>query len=240
MDGCNQTLTRKHHHTTPLSIQALVLPGFAGGCHQFNFPAPERIAGSNVVRRYTSEPMQDTQHQHATGPRTSQGCLSCHGGDLGHRFPGGHNAKFLSRALSVAACRDHGRLQIGLANVGAGHNVPTGDVHRHLVLRVWPVDAPEKLQEVIMGRRFAGDEVGAKHLLSDTSIPAGKTRIARFDWPQRASTSLRMELRLVYTIDEFPFRGRELAEPTSMLMAEDELSWSKLQDCKRARSQENK
>ncbi len=123
-----------------------------------------------------------------------------------------------------------------LTNAGAGHNVPTGDLHRHLVLRAWRADAPERLQEVVLGRRFALDEAGGKRTTEDTTIPAGETRAVSLAaaalGPTRTRGPISLELRLVYTIDEFPFRGRELAEPTWATMLTREVTWAKLPRCR--------
>ena len=208
-------------------------PGYCAGCHQFNYPV---IAADGAVVRYTDHPMQQTVQQHARGPRASRECLSCHAADHRHTFPGGHDPAMLDRAVKVSACRDGRGLEVVLENVGAGHNVPTGDVHRHLVVRVWRPEAPERLQEAVLGRRFAPAPDGGKLTVADTTIPAGavaRLRFARDELGTRASTSdaISLELRLVYTIDEFPFAGRELAEPTWATMARRDLRWRALPHC---------
>jgi hypothetical protein len=180
--------------------------------------------------------MQDTVNQHARGPRADKECLSCHQPDpSGHRFPGGHDAGMIAGALDVKTCRDRGTLVVALTNAGAGHNVPTGDLHRHLVLRAWRPSAPEKLQEVTLGRRFAPAPPpdGGKITVADTTIRAGETRRLRLPIaPARGSAEpLSLELRLVYTIDEFPFRGRELAEPTFATMFARQLDWASTPGC---------
>ena len=212
-------------------------PAYCAGCHQFNFPVIAAAPpGPGQVVGYTAHPMQDTARQHATGPRAAQECLGCHrSGEAGHRFPGGHDAEMLGRAIALETCRDGDRLQVRLTNAGAGHNVPTGDLHRHLVLRAWRANAPEQLQEVVLGRRFAVDEAGGKRTTEDTTIPAGETRFVSLSAPGARSVSttpLSLELRLVYTIDEFPFRGRELGEPTWATMLAREVSWATLPACK--------
>jgi hypothetical protein len=211
-------------------------PAYCGGCHQFNFPVTDvGPDGKPRVLRYTSRPMQDTEHQHAAGPKAAQECLSCHRAEgLGHRFPGGHDAAFVARAVTVATCRDRRDLRVTLANTGAGHNVPTGDLHRHLVLRAWRPEAPERLSETTLGRRFEPDDEGGKRTVADTTIPAGgrrdvRVRVAALGGAAR--DPIRLELRLVYTIDEFPFRGRELSEPTYVPMFSDEVRLSALPEC---------
>lgn len=215
-------------------------PGYCAGCHQFSFPviaADPGGEGPGRVTGYTAHPMQDTVNQHARGPHAGQECLSCHQRAPGaHRFPGGHDAAMIAGALRMETCRDRDTLVVSLTNAGAGHNVPTGDVHRHLVLRAWRASAPEKLQEVTLGRRFApapppGD---GKITAADTTIRAGETRRLRLRVaPAPGSTEpLSLELRLVYTIDEFPFRGRELGETTFATMLARELDWETALDCR--------
>jgi hypothetical protein len=212
-------------------------PAYCAGCHQFTFPIIERDPtgkGPGRVTGYTGHPMQDTVAQHARGPLAAKECLSCHRGEgPSHRFPGGHDGEMLARALRLETCRSGGTLVVSLSNTGAGHNVPTGDVHRHLVLRAWHPSAPEKLREVILGRRFAPAPDGGKRTVADTTIRAGETR--RLELPlaeaPRSSEPLSLELRLVYTIDEFPFRGRELAAPTYATMLTRDLDWKTMARC---------
>jgi hypothetical protein len=56
------------------------------------------------------------------------------------------------------------------------------------------------------------------------SLPAAGLGGARRD-------PIHLALRLVYTIDEFPFRGRELADATYVTMFEDERAWAALPRC---------
>ncbi|HEY7371492.1 MAG TPA: multiheme c-type cytochrome [Polyangia bacterium] len=213
-------------------------PGYCAGCHQFSFPTidpdPEG-KGPGRVTGYTEHPMQDTVNQHARGPHADKECLGCHQRETAtHRFPGGHDAAMIAGALQLSACRDRDALVVSLANTGAGHNVPTGDLHRHLVLRAWRAGAPEKLQEVVLGRRFAPAPDGGKLTVADTSIRAGETRRLRLPVARTAASPaepISLELRLVYTIDEFPFAGRELREPTYATMIERQVDWQSAPRC---------
>jgi len=141
----------------------------------------------------------------------------------------------IARAVRMETCRAGTNLVVTLANAGAGHNVPTGDLHRHLVLRAWRAGAPEKLQEITLGRRFAPASDGGKRTVADTTIRAGETR--RLELPMgrfaAAPEPISLELRLVYTIDEFPFRGRELTAPTFATMLARELDWKTTPRCAR-------
>jgi len=213
-------------------------PGTCAGCHQFSFPIIEPDPdkkGPGRVTGYTAHPMQDTVNQHARGPHADKECSACHQRDpSAHRFPGGHDAGQIAGALQMSTCRDRDTLVVSLANTGAGHNVPTGDLHRHLVLRAWRAGAPEKLQQIVLGRRFEPAPDGGKRTVADTTIRAGETRRLRLPLARTASAAadpISLELRLVYTIDEFPLRGRELAEPTYATMIERELDWRTTPRC---------
>ena len=46
-----------------------------------------------------------------------------------------------------------------------------------------------------------------------------------------ARDPLRFELRYVYTIDEFPFRGHELTEPTYEVITSEQLTPAALPAC---------
>jgi len=70
-----------------------------------------------------------------------------------HGYPGGHDVGMLATGVRFSACRVGAGAVVRLENAGAGHNVPTGDVHRHLVARAWRSSAPERLHEIFVGRR---------------------------------------------------------------------------------------
>ena len=102
------------------------------------------------------------------------------------------------------------------------------------MLRTWRPSAPEKLQGITLGRRFAPAPDGGKLTIADTTIRAGETRRLRLPVAKSAAASaepISLELRLVYTIDEFPFKGRELAEPTFATMIARELDWRATARC---------
>jgi hypothetical protein len=213
-------------------------PGYCAGCHQFSFPTIEPAPdnkGPGRVTGYTEHPMQDTFNQHARGPHSDKECIGCHQREeTTHRFPGGHDAAMIAGALRMDVCRERDALAVSLANTGAGHNVPTGDLHRHLVLRAWRASAPEKLQEVVLGRRFEPAPDGGKLTVADTTIRAGETRRLRLPMAKTAASPaepISLELRLVYTIDEFPFRGRELSEPTYATMIDRQIDWKSTPRC---------
>jgi hypothetical protein len=209
-------------------------PTFCAGCHQFNFPIIATDEGVGHVVAYSRYPMQDTVAQHAAGARAALPCRTCHTSPAGHAYPGGHAPAMLARALTLDVCRARGELRLRITNSGAGHNVPTGDLHRHVVLRAWRPSAPERLHETLFGRRFTPAPGGGKQTVADTTLPPAATRIVNI--PVQAlggapTDPLRVELRLVYTIDEFPLPQQKLAEPTWATMKSEELAWSSLPVC---------
>ena len=234
-----EMISRKHAASSPHQTRvdaAFGGPDFCAGCHQFNFPLEGITNGRLDVVGYTDFPMQSTIAQHASSPYAAQECLDCHrSGDGGHRFPGGHDLNMLKRATEVESCRSSDNtIRITLRNRGAGHHLPTGDVHRHIALRAWFSNSPERLAETIFGRQFEAVDSGGKRLLQDTRLPAGTSREMLVSFRKlggKKNQPLHVEARLVWTIDEFPFRGRELPVPTSMVMYSADLQWQQLPRC---------
>jgi len=110
--------------------------------------------------------------------------------------------------------------------------------HRHLALRAWRPSAPERLHETLFGRAFEAAPGGGKRAVSDTTLPPGAARTVRVPVASLGAAGardpIRVELRLVYTIDEFPLRGRELGEPgehTWATIAGRQLDWPSLAPC---------
>ncbi|MEL6339581.1 MAG: multiheme c-type cytochrome [Myxococcota bacterium] len=186
---------------------------FCGGCHEFNFP----VLTDGVFSSHTDHPMQSTVAQFSESNYATQGgtCRDCH---MTHRFAGAHDPAMLDRALDVRLCRiDSNTLRVRIDNVGAGHTVPTGDVHRHIVLRAWSSTEPERLYEAYVGRRFESDPAGGRRLLSDTGVPSGEWRDFDIErrWISRESSApVNLLLRYVYTAAELPPRRRRPDEPT--------------------------
>jgi hypothetical protein len=190
-------------------------------CHEFSFPI---LGERGRLERYTGEPMQATVSQFLqSGLAGAMECADCHAANgAGHAFPGSHDPAMVASALAISLCharRPGGRsgehdaeLVIELANQGAGHNVPTGGVHRHMVLRAWRSTSPEQLWEAYLGRRFRPLPGGGKETVLDTTLapderrrfrvphdrlgPAGESPGKSHDEP------INVELRYVYALDE--------------------------------------
>lgn len=163
-------------------------PAMCADCHQFTFPVMRPRDG--VALRMTEHPMQSTVSDFLAGPFAARatGCLTCHATRHGHGFPGGHDPSMLRRALASSWCRAGDAVVIEVANEGAGHRVPTGDIHRHLLARVWRSSAPESTFEAFFGRRYEPAPGGGKRITWDSTLAPGQRR--RFRVPLASLASL--------------------------------------------------
>lgn len=232
-----QILARRKNPTSPHNTQVLPDFGsasFCAGCHQFNFPL---FGADGQVNGYSAFPMQNTVAQFRSGPHQNGRCADCHGrSPFGHAFPGAHDANMLRSALRYSLCRQGGAVRVTLHNEGAGHNVPTGDVHRHIQVRLWRSSSPERLYEYSLTRRYQPVAGGGKRTVLDTTLPSGATRILSVPLAQLGSAGpatepLNFELRYVYTIDEFPFHRNQLQEPTYESFARARLLPDQMAQC---------
>lgn len=222
---------RSPHDT--IAIAGFDGPGLCAGCHQFPFPRLDEN-GEHVAD--TPHPMQHTVAQFLTGPFKNDRCLDCHGaGAHGHRFPGGHDLAMLQYAVKMSACRDGAKaIEIAVENRGAGHNVPTGDVHRHLVARAWRSTAPERMAELFLGRRFEPADDGGKRATLDTTLaPRAKRRlrVGLAELGGDPDEPINLELRYVYTIDEFPVPAKALPVPTWVTVSSERVGVRELRAC---------
>jgi hypothetical protein len=233
-----RTSARSPHD--PIVEPSFGSPAFCADCHQFTFPVLSR---EGEAIRMTEHPMQDTVASFLRGPYAAEpnGCLTCHGSRTNHAFAGGHDADMLESALAVTWCRRDatlaatasagasvpmnggsgrpaGSIVVVLANVNAGHDVPTGDVHRHMNLRVWRSSAPELLYEGYLGRRFEPDDAGGKRTTWDSSIAPGQEQrhtvsIASLGDPDDPAEPINLSLDYVFIENEFPKPNRAPDEP---------------------------
>ncbi|HVK73819.1 MAG TPA: multiheme c-type cytochrome [Kofleriaceae bacterium] len=195
-------------------------PAFCADCHEFTFPV---LSPEGKAVAMTPHPMQSTVSSFTRGPhgRAPRGCLTCHDSDHGHGFPGGHDPGMVDTALDVGWCRRGASLEVAVTNVGAGHAVPTGDIHRHFLLKVWRSSAPAGLWEGFFGRRFddAGD--GGKRTIWDSSLAPGQTRRFAIEVAALAGEGgeadpaepINLELVYVFIERELPRADRAPREP---------------------------
>ena len=203
------------------------------------FPRRSRAApaGPGARRRLHRAPDAGHRAQHARGRAPRKECLGCHqrrGGPPVSRRPRRRDDRARHRARDLPRRRR--------AWSSASPTPAPGTTCRPAICTAtWccapgAPSAPEQLQEVMLGRRFALDEAGGKRTTERHHDPRGRdaVRVARRSprRQERRATPLSLELRLVYTIDEFPFRGRELGEPTWATMLTREVSWATLPACK--------
>ena len=230
-------VARKRSHASPHDTVADASFGsaaFCADCHQFTFPRLDRGGEPIDLSRH---PMQDTVAQFARGPYAgTHDCLDCHAATRGgHGFAGAHDPGMLARALSTQLCMAGDRVRVVLENRGAGHNLPTGDIHRHIVARVWRASAPEALFEIFIGRRYEDDPAGGKRTTWDSTLAPRQRRafeVALSKLAGELDEPVRLEVRYVYTADERPARDRDPGEPTTMLLTSERHALSDLPRCK--------
>jgi len=212
-------------------------PAFCADCHQFTFPV---LSDEGVARAMTKHPMQTTVASFAAGPygREPEGCLACHGSPNGHGFRGAHDAGMRESALEVTWCRDAGdALRVSVRNASAGHTVPTGDIHRHIYLRVWRPSAPEALFQAFFGRRFEPAPDGGKTTIWDSTIAPRATKQLAIDARALGGTDdepVQLELVYVFIEHEFPRTRRDRTrphEPTTASITRREARVSALPAC---------
>ncbi len=153
---------------------------FCEGCHQFNFPVFDEHGN---FENYSRQPMQNTVEQFRAGPfAKTHTCRDCHADTPGkHSYAGAHDLSMLKRALAFSACRSGDEIVTTLVNKGAGHNVPTGDVHRHIVVKAWRSNSPDSLKQAFYGRRFEPLASGGKRTIWDSTLPPNTYRQWRID-----------------------------------------------------------
>lgn len=188
---------RSPHNTTP--SDTFGSPEYCAGCHQFNFP---RFDEHGELLGFTEEPMQNTAEQYRAGPfAKTHTCTDCHSSPAKHSFAGSHDLSMLKRALAIDLCREGQAIVSTLTNQGAGHNVPTGDVHRHVLVRAWRSNEPARLQEAFYGRRFGFTTAGGKQKIWDSTLPPNTFRRWKLDAKELGTAfdePINIEVRYVY------------------------------------------
>lgn len=117
-------------------------------------------------------------------PARGVDCRSCHMPGSDHAMQGAHDTETLRRAVSLSGSWQDGRLVVQVANVGVGHNVPSGRRSRSLEL---VVDLPDRQERFRFRNPFRGE--GGEN----TQLPSGATR--RLSWPAaRGSGTARVRL----------------------------------------------
>jgi hypothetical protein len=139
-----------------------------------------------------------------------------------HRTPGGHSPELLRQAvtLEIRGLRRDGdtiAFDVEIANVGAGHDLPTGLPTRTIVLSAEVVDGATVVghaertyrREVIdaEGKPIVHDSrvfVATAKLGPDTRLKAGARRTERFAFPRAGSPAAHVRVRLTYAYNSSP------------------------------------
>jgi hypothetical protein len=209
-------------------------PAFCADCHEFTFPV---LTDAGAVTRMTAHPMQSTVASFRAGPYATGdgGCFACHGSRTNHAFLGGHDPGMREAALDIAWCRRGDTLEVAVRNAAAGHAVPTGDIHRHLNLKVWRSSAPEALFEAFYGRRFDPADDGGKRMVWDSTIAPEATRrhaIALASLGGDDGEPINLELEYVFLERDLPRRGQPPAgEPFTASIARRRAAPGELAPC---------
>jgi predicted CXXCH cytochrome family protein len=166
-------------------------------CHQFNFPLLSEESGALIA--YSEEPMQNTGAEAAAAGAE---CSSCHDP---HRAAGSHAPGLVAAAMSTTVCRDGGEVVMRIKNSGAGHNLPTGGVHRFISARLWRSSAPARGVRLRLGREFGAGEKATRRTRVDSTIAAGQSRalrVAAVDLGGSSSEPVNADVRYHYALSE--------------------------------------
>lgn len=217
-------------------------PAYCADCHEFAFPVLAPRDGA--VERFTPHPMQDTVTAFGNGPfaREPTGCLYCHGGGHGHAFPGAHDRDMLTAAVEVRWCRgSDDTIAVTVRNANAGHPIPTGDVHRHMYLKVWLPSAPEAMFQAYFGRRYEPTDDGGKRIIWDSTIAPATSRQFRIAPSSlrggddrdgtAASEPISLELEYVYLAESATAARRRQGEPATTAVVRQRATFEALPPC---------
>lgn len=119
---------------------------------------------------------------------------------------------------SPASPVDDPSIRVTVRNAAAGHTVPTGDIHRHMYLRVWRSSAPEALFQAYFGRRFDPADDGGKSTSWDSTLAPGASKAFQIPVGKlggELDEPVNLELVYVYIVNEFPRVGLGPDEPTT-------------------------
>jgi nitrate/TMAO reductase-like tetraheme cytochrome c subunit len=198
------------------------------GCHELVSPG-----GTPILSTYS-------EWQKSPARARGQQCQHCHMADtLGaiasarhsrrpaatintHRTPGGHSPEQLRKAVALEI-KDLSRqgdtlsFAVEIANVGAGHDLPTGVPTRRLVLTAEVVDGAAVVgsaertyrREVLdaQGTPIVHDSrvfVATAKLGRDTRLKAGERRTEKFVFPRAGSPTAHVRVRLTYAYNPSP------------------------------------
>jgi hypothetical protein len=150
---------------------------------------------------YSKTPVQNTYGEWLGSAAAANGvhCQDCHMPEGAHSFPGAHDPQLVASAIEVRVRRDPDRsIEASLWTQNVGHDVPTGDPFRSLVLHL---AAESDCEEPLVTRSFFKRHEAPWRLAQDTSLkapgPSGERprRTLRFE-PVQEATRWCLDLRL--------------------------------------------
>jgi hypothetical protein len=151
-------------------------------CHEFAFPG-----------RSLGPAMQSTVSEHRASPRADTPCAGCHmprapSGRRNHAFAASRDEGSLRGATRVEARRTSARrVTISLSPVALGHDFPTGDLFRRIVVSVAPSGQGRGGAERVLGRRFRLDATGDGKVASgDDRVNAGAPKLVEVELGEEA------------------------------------------------------
>lgn len=120
-DGVTCVSCHTSHESQSSRIQD---PKLCSSCHQFNFHQTD-VAAQNTYKEWLDYKKQGGRYR----------CQDCHMPNRSHEFRFKELNFPYSIALKIAHQLVNNVLVLKLKNVGAGHNIPTGDIFRHLQIQ---------------------------------------------------------------------------------------------------------
>ena len=107
--------------------------------------------------------------------------------------------------MHIELCRDSNEVVLSIANTGAGHNLPTGGVHRYISARVWRSSAPAQVTSLRLGREFEMGGDGTRKASRDSDHRAGSKRSLRVPLATlggEATEPVNAEIRYHYALSD--------------------------------------
>jgi hypothetical protein len=206
------------------------------------FRESEVCASCHELVSPTGTPILSTYSEWQKSPARASGqtCQTCHMPDVvgqladarvrrrsdatinSHRTPGGHSPELLRKAvtLEILGLRRDGdtiAFDVQIANVGAGHDLPTGLPTRTIVLAAEVVDGAVVVghaertyrREVLdsQGKLIVHDSrvfVATARIGADSRLKAGARRTEHFVFPRAGSPAAHVRVRLTYAYNSSP------------------------------------
>lgn len=181
---------------------------FCANCHQFNFP----IFSGDLIK-YSNHPMQNTYEEWKSSGK-EESCQSCHYSN--HNLIGPYDKTwFLDQFYDFKVAAEEEVLSVSFRMAkGRGHNLPSGDLFRSLVLEV---SGDSQFRSLFFAKRWSRvygstrggiQETVNKKLTVNTSLPFSKNNInVIFDKPPHSPSYV----RLVYYYHDVTLGGKSNA-----------------------------